>query len=328
MSSRASRENEKLFALAIPHLPELADRAANMNRLRAALEPEGTRAPAEITEFHEKGPWPARTLARWNWFLTQTERLYFLQLEDDVVIPEDGRFWPSVRAMVEAWPNEPLCLAATHSMGPLVAQQGRRSYRTPKMIGWGWLAPRAIVARLFDHARAGGLDAYLKRCETTSAGFGRRVVPVEDGYLAETLVGWGMLPRHPCPTVVDQLFLPSTLSAEGFDEHTHTQATVTWREFSAKDMASPDWWRTPATLLPIEYSERIVGMMGTCGWCGRMAGEFFSRDTCASLCKTCVMRLALKAMGADLPSTPAPAAKKAAQPPAAENGTTPHPATG
>ena len=129
-------------ALAVLHAPWLEERAGNMRELRQRLGvdvgQQGGRCgdpDAIYREFTERAPWPERILVRWRWALS-TGAEHFLQLEDDVLVAP--HFWPSLRAMQAAWgPGDVLCLAATHSMAPLsVAGLGRRSYVTPRLIGW------------------------------------------------------------------------------------------------------------------------------------------------------------------------------------------------
>ena len=281
-------------ALAIPHLPTLPERAENMVRLRRSLgvpehdNPEFA-TPVQygygcyVREFHEKAPWPERSLRRWKWALRSNQD-WFCQLEDDVIISDD--FWPALSAMQEAWPTDVICLAATHSQGPLVALQGRRSYFTPRLIGWGCAWPMSWTERLVVESERGD---FLK---TWAARPGQ---PCEDTYLAEFFLSRGATPRHPCPTIADHLFFPST--QDGFDLHTNTQASVTWRDYKPGDLCSADWWRTQATHLPPEWTQTVGAMRGLCNWCYAREGRFKSPNTGAELCEICAAHVVLQAMG-------------------------------
>ena len=71
------------------------------------------------------------------------------------------QLWPTLRAIVEAWPEEPfISLAAVHSQAREVARQGRRSYRSDRVIGWGYMISRATLQKLVWWCDTGGLDDY------------------------------------------------------------------------------------------------------------------------------------------------------------------------
>ena len=286
------------FVLAIPHAPWNTARAINLETMmRSALVLEGVDrgAHAFFRTFTERAPWPERSVTRWKWALeTAKDRgaTHFVQLEDDVVLYE--HFWEALHAMTTAWPEDVICLAATHSMGPLVALQGRRSYKTPKLLGWAFSFP---VFPWLEKLVAAGEDGRL-------ADYAKRPGAVEDGFLAEFFVGQGKMPRHPCPTIVDHLFLPSTQGKE-FDAHTNCQATVTWRDFARADMASPEWWNTAHTTLPPEWTKELKGLMGTCHWCFERPAVLSSPKTHAGICKVCILGHVMTTLGFPFPGGPA-----------------------
>jgi hypothetical protein len=102
----------------------------------------------------------------------------------------------------------------------------------------------------------------------------------EDSFLAQWLTSKGYAIRHPVPTIVDHLHVQST--NEGFDNHTHRRSTVTWRDYSPSDMADPDWWKTTATVLPLDLWRR-------CHWCGKTEVDAVSIVTGIGLCAKCAL---------------------------------------
>lgn len=273
------------FALAIPHAPWIPERAANMARLRNDLGKDwlDLNPDSRFHTFDEKGPWPERSLRRWAWAL-KTGASHFVQLEDDVVVAPC--FWRALSAMVTAWSEDVICLAATHSMAPLVAAQGRRSYLTPRFVGWGGVWPMTVLKELVAHAAGGALESF----------FSRPGKPCEDTFLAEFFVGSGKRVVHPVPTIVDHLHMVST-NGQDFDAHTNTQASVTWRGYAEGDLCSPDWWRTPQTYLPPEWTREEVALMGVCQWCGKKPAELRSEVTHVGICRPCGLRVTVEMMG-------------------------------
>lgn len=275
------------FALAIPHLPTDAARAANMVALRRWLEVDpkaGHDTPDSrgiaYREFTDKAPWAERSIGRWKWAL-QSGADYFLQLEDDV--HGSPVFWAALRAMRGTWPDDIIVLAATHSMGWIVANQGRRSYITPKLLGWAFCLPGHWLPPLIAFAEQDNRLAQYSKKENAC----------EDTFLADTLFRHGGIFRHPVPTIVDHLHAKST---NGWDHICNSQASVTWREFSPADLTTPVWWNTATTYLPLEAPARVETVTGMCGWCFDEQVAFMSAKTKAGLCRTCVVKIAAQAI--------------------------------
>src|SRR5271170_5030618 len=117
-------------ALAIPHAPWIPERAAAMAELRVTLKPkfaDGNRQSYDYgfyKEFTEKGHYLDRFLTMIQWGVVQKEANWFLTLQDDVEIPPFPDFHAYLTAMQEAWPNEVISLAATHTKGPELAKEG------------------------------------------------------------------------------------------------------------------------------------------------------------------------------------------------------------
>jgi hypothetical protein len=261
--------------LAIPHASWIPERAGLMVHLRKALHLEESLAEVDglcFQVFSDKEHWISwyRKMLEFAELQSRIHKgvTHFLTLQDDVVLSPD--FWPILKAMQTAWPHDVISLAATHSFGPEVARQGRRSYRCPNIVGWGWMIPISFVHEILDACNEGALEDFVKRMP--GAG--------EDTFTAEFLAKRGIVPRHPVPTIVDHLYVPST--NVGFDDHTHRRSTVTWVDYSPKDMTTPDWWKTQASEFPLDLWRR-------CQWCGCQESVVTSRATRMTLCRACVL---------------------------------------
>jgi hypothetical protein len=289
----------KTVALAIPHAAWIPERAQMMRELRSLLgivehddhdhETETCRGvvtfdnglcglhrqPEEYREFTDREHWSSWFLKMLRWSVS-TGADTFLTLQDDVEVAPS--FWPSLSAILEAWPGDVIGLAATHSLGPEVARQGRRSYMTNKVVGWSWAMPMPLVKELLAWCEGGALEAFRKRLPNDG----------EDTLVGEFLASRNKPVRCPVPTIVDHRLTPST--NEGFDDHTHRRATVTWRAFAAEDMAVPSWWQTAYGMLPADDWRQ-------CWWCSEKPDEMRSSVTGAAICRRCIASLMLVLMG-------------------------------
>jgi hypothetical protein len=270
-----------LVALGVPHAEWLLDRAEMMSGLRAALGLDAPPPWVYAREFTDREHWQ-------EWFPKMLEwacacgggrgATHFVTLQDDVEVAP--HFWPSLRAMLSAWPDEVIGLAATHSLAREVARQGRRSYRTPRLVGWGWAMPIGLVRELLEWMAAGNLAHFRQECPLDG----------EDTLTMAFLHTHQIQPRSPVPTIVDHLHVASTNA--GFDDHTHRRAVVTWRGYEPADMAEPTWWQTACTDLPHDDWRR-------CWWCGKRPEFARSPYTGALVCRVCLGTMVLRAMGID-----------------------------
>ena len=259
------------FCLAIPHAAWLPERARMQADLLEALEIHGRDAHT----FADREHWSAWFVKILRWGV-EARGTHLLVLQDDVEV--SPHFWEALGAMVTAWPSDLVSLAATHSIGPEVARQGRRSYLTKKVVGWGYVLPMALVRDLLEWCLAGNMAAFRERLPTDG----------EDTMIGQFLHERGLLARCPVPTIIDHRFCAST--NPGFDEHTHRRSTVTWRGFAPEDMATPEWWLTTAAELPPDDWRR-------CWWCGERPEGFRSAKTGALVCGTCVLSMVGASMG-------------------------------
>jgi hypothetical protein len=98
-----------IFALAIPHCAWLPERVTSMARLKDQL---GNR-PKFYKEFAEKEPNWSWSEKLWNWAIA-TGATHLVQLQDDIEV--DAGFWPNLRAMVDARPDD---IIGLESINPL-----------------------------------------------------------------------------------------------------------------------------------------------------------------------------------------------------------------
>jgi hypothetical protein len=138
------------LAIAIPHLPGNPERDASMARLRRALWPEGAEwlpwvhefAPY-YREFTDRVPNHVWSLEMWTWAV-ETGATHFLTLQDDVIV--DGGFWGKLRRMLDALPDEVICLENAHDAAPYLADEGHRWLSTSDMmIGVGNVWPMPVL---------------------------------------------------------------------------------------------------------------------------------------------------------------------------------------
>ena len=260
-------------ALAVPCAVWIPERLAMLDERRPRF------AEADhYLELTDREHWSRWAIRSWKWALS-TGAGWFLSLQDDVELAP--HFWPSLRAILTAWPNEPIVsLAAVHSLAREVARTGRRSYRTDRVTGWGWAMRMTVLADLVGWADSGALEEF------------RRTMPTdgEDTFVAKFCERNGLIPRSPVPTIVDHLHVAST--NDGFDNHTHRRSVVTWRGYEPADMTEPSWWQSACTDLPSDVWRR-------CWLCGQNPAETPAAKTGAVACRVCLATLFAATVGAD-----------------------------
>ena len=249
------------IALGVPSAIWLPTRSGLMEALRREVSQAD-----RYREFVEPEEWTSWFPRMLTWAVG-TDCDTFLTLQDDVEL--SPTFWPSLRAMLEAWPGEVVGLAATHSLAREVARQGRRSYRTPRVVGWGWAMPMSLVRELLEWALAGNLEEFHRDYPTDG----------EDTFTHAFLSTKGILPRSPVPTIVDHLHVEST--NPDFNDHTMRRSVVTWRGYEPGDMAQASWWRTECTELPHDDWRR-------CWACQTRPDEIGIYGAKLRLCRMCL----------------------------------------
>lgn len=235
------------FSLAISHTPWIAERVESMRRLALQLgvpyeskhePPEGLGIDYRIVEDRVANDvWSERM---WSW-AAETTATHCVFLQDDVEVAPN--FWPALRAIVEARPDDVVGLEVAHPAARMLALEDFRLFTTSDMlIGPGYVVPREQLVeflewrktRLVDGWRTAGADGKPGLTEDTMIGLwcmttGRRIV-------------------HPVPTIIDHdTSIPSTY---GNDDHTHRKPYVTWKDaehcghaWEPADLEAPGFWQ-------------------------------------------------------------------------------------
>jgi hypothetical protein len=210
------------IALAIPHTPWVQARVESCARLVDALTPT-SREVVDHKLFTERTPNWKWSEDMWRWAVS-TDASHFLTLQDDVLVAPN--FWPALRSMLEAHPEEVICLESVHPATPALAREGHRWMTTSDlMVGVGYVLPTALLReflawreRLTPGPRVGSDD--------------RHVVP-EDTLLACWCVATGRKIWHPIPTIIDHdTDIPSSY---GHEAHTARRPEVRWNTWDGID---------------------------------------------------------------------------------------------
>lgn len=228
------------IALAVPHTPWVPERAESMARLREAAGllgdfGDGTRADF-YREFTERAPNHVWCVDMWDWMYNTGADLC-LTLQDDVMVAPC--FWPALRAMLAALPEDAdvVALTSVHPMAPDVAKRGHRWIRTPgQIVGWAYAIRREALGEFLEGRKAMP-EAFRKMNE--------------DEQVGEWVRASGRSAYQPVPTIVDHdTSIPSSYSN---DKHSHRRPQVTWREFSEGQLTDPTWWKPSGEpeLLPV-----------------------------------------------------------------------------
>lgn len=240
------------FSLAISHTPWRAERVESMRRLRESLgviegELSGYRVCAPIgkpllclsyCEITDRAPNHVWSLQMWQWAATMTGTQgpmgeppsHHAFLQDDV-IPAPN-FWPALRAMVEAVPDQVLALEAVHPAIPALAEAGHRWCTTSEgLVGVAYVLPHALLVEFLEwretRLKPGALEAIT-----------------EDTLIDCWLLSTGRRAWHPIPTITDHdVSLASTYGNEG---HTNRRPRVRWDTCGGwgSELEDQEFWGT------------------------------------------------------------------------------------
>lgn len=271
------------IALAIPHTPWLPDRVDSMARLRGML----TNRPKHYREFTDRESnrvWPHKL---WSWGLS-TGASHVLQLQDDVIVAP--KFWPALRAMLEAQPDKLIGLHSNHPLSPVQHKAGRRWYRDNWLTGPAYVFPRDLLQQFVDWC-AENPDI----CAVSN----------EDSLISYWTVRARVDVWHPVVAITDvDQGIPSTYGNDAHHEYSmYRRPPVTWRDVPSMDaLTSVDYWRCGEASAP-----KLPGP-GTqlCWWCGREEGTLTSTDTGARIGKNCTLRIVGGMMGMAIQIGPPP----------------------
>ena len=170
-----------------------------------------------------------------------------------------------------------LGLSAVHPLGPEMARQGHRWYRTKSwLVGWAYVLPREDLAEFVGHVDANPEEVAAKN---------------EDQMLNDWILATGRDCWQPVPSPVDHD--TSIASTYSNDDHSHRRTTVTWRGYRREDLVSADWWRSgPGPLLPLAWQSH-------CWACGVRPAVIKTKETSVAICGQCLGSL-VGAVGARL----------------------------
>ena len=259
------------ICLAIPHTPWIKERFESMMRVREELCTGEARFYREFTERASNKVWPR---AMWGWML-ETGAKWCLTVQDDT-IPAPC-FWAALRAMLEHMgPRRVLGLSAVHPLGPSVAREGHRWYRTRSwLVGWAYAIHRDDLAEFVEY-----FDAHPEMVAANN----------EDELLNKWIQLTGRDVWHPVPTIIDHD--TSIKSSYANDEHTHRRATVTWRDYGAASLSDPDFWLPSGEpqLLPMAWTY-------SCWFCQQEPGKLKSPHTGAWLGANCLANMLVHICG-------------------------------
>lgn len=201
------------FALAVPHTPWKAERAASLTRLVDALSP----APSSMLArkvFADREPNWSWSEKLWTWGV-ESGATHLLQLQDDVLVGTD--FWPHLTAMVEAVPEQIIGLESVLAIGsPWYSG-------TDSLIGVGYVLPCEVATQLLA----------WRRSQIRAEGW-RRIN--EDQLICLFCFATGRRVWHPVPTIIDHD--TELASTYGNDAHTHRRPA---RSTVRGDLAPPSW---------------------------------------------------------------------------------------
>ena len=210
------------IALGIPHTPWKPERVESLRRLETVLGTDVLDIDCDYTNrskgvhnlrcrlFTDREPnWSwAEKLWRWGY---ETGADHLLQLQDDVIV--DANFWPNLRAMLDAVPDQVIGLESVHPACKMLHDAGNNWYTTSDgLIGVGYVIPREVL-RVFLEWRATQLrpESYKQVSEDTL---------IDMFCIATKRRVW-----HPVVTIIDHdTGLPSTY---GNDDHTHRRPSLT-----------------------------------------------------------------------------------------------------
>jgi hypothetical protein len=265
-------------ALALPHAPWAEGRPESFARLRHMLNAGSEVDIGKVRVFDERESnrlWPTRM---WKWAVS-TGATHLVQLQDDVIVAPN--FWPALRAMLTAVPDQIIGLHANHPLTAVQHYAGRRWYRDH------WLTGPAYAWPLSPDLSC-GLPAFVEdwcpkhpdRVEKTN----------EDSLVSEWSYESKIDIWHPVIAITDvDLGVPSTYGNDGHHEWSmYRQPRVTWRDLqSVAALEDPDWWRCTEDAAP-----KLPGP-GTqfCWYCGKEEGKLTSATTGARLGKQCLANM-------------------------------------
>jgi hypothetical protein len=243
-------DQEILISLGISHTPWRPERVASFrnrdNQLKvfvcsmeAFQKPSGTIAKL----FADKAPNYVWSSDMWSW-AASTEATHCLFLQDDVIVAPN--FWPALRAMLQAVPDQIIGLESVHPYSMTLARSGGRWYTTTDgLIGVGYVMPRNVLVEFLawrGQLRKGAVEAIT-----------------EDTLIDVFAMSTGRRIWHPVPTIIDH---DTTLdSTYGNDHHSYRKPVVKWSDadvlgFKPEELEQVEFWN-PTQLLMLKNGKSV-----------------------------------------------------------------------
>lgn len=259
------------FALAIPHTPWVPARVESICRLHITLgvsaAKAGLDAPPPMRVFEDKEPNWSWSDKLWDWgHAGDHNATHLVQLQDDVIVAPN--FWAALQAMVEANPDHILNLQGAHPAFRAIARhECRWAQSRAWMVGVAYVIPRFDLIELCAWRR-GVPDNRLQKIN-------------EDDLIAEFCMATGRAIHHPIPTIIDHdTSIESTYNNEG---HSFRRPTVSWKEYGAKEIEDPLFWKLPPAVPVIANPHGEI-----CWFCYEEPGIAASAKTQAWIGRRCL----------------------------------------
>jgi hypothetical protein len=202
-------ETDVTISLAIPHTPWIPARVRSFSRLMGQIGTL-TSHDVEYQIFREREPNWSWSGKMWQWG-AESGATHFLSLQDDAIVAPN--FWPVLRAMLAAVPDEIIGLESVH---PASEQIKGSWYKTSDgLIGVGYVMPRYVLVKFLEWRSCclckGAIESIT-----------------EDTLIDVFAVATGRKIWHPVPTIIDHD--TEIASSYGNDHHSHRRPLVTWKE--------------------------------------------------------------------------------------------------
>lgn len=229
------------IALSITHAPWDGQRVASMARLRGALGIKDASAKdggcSEIVAYHEetqRAPWWVWSDSQQRWGAACEEATHVAYGQDDSLVAPV--FWPALRAIIAARPNDVIALHCPHPGSMKLAREGVRWCSTADgLVGLFYVFPKLVLR-----------DEYIRWRETSLRPGGASAPELaEDSFINVWCVCTGRRVFHPIPTIVDHDL--SMRSTWGADSHAYRRPRVLWSDgeacgWSQQDLCRESFW--------------------------------------------------------------------------------------
>lgn len=316
--------SQVVIALAIPHTSWAPGRKETLAKLKKQLGGLLDGGNPYYLEHDNRSPrreW-SEFILRWGAKMAllpegqgpRPRMTHFLQLQDDLEVAPF--FWRALNAMIEARPNDVLCLQSAHQSGPEASAGGYHGYTTiDGLLGPAWVLPTEVLLEFLEWrdkaVLEGGLDAIT-----------------EDTLMGTFCMVTGKPIWSPLPSIVDHPC--QVASTYGNDRAPRQRSTVRWNlaplpsprdppgadlKWDEEALCSPEFWAKPPKHLGRFYdvvpsiarryvkgytaadyqrhmAEPMILDAPACSHCGKKEPGVISRTTGALICGLCLRGMA------------------------------------